>query len=172
MIDVVDGPEKKPAGPGSILNFALPVDDNDVEVNRMMSCGYLRANGDATHPCKGGEDSWTLAIRLEPPTSGAGERTGPAAASSMGAKPPPGAIPLLAGPTLAGWVKADGTTPADWPYRGGVLTVGPGQGSIMTRRLFGSHRLDVEFLVPKHAEGLPDQARGNSGVDVQGRYEL
>jgi hypothetical protein len=91
--------------------------------------------------------------------------------STLGAKPPEGADVLFDGKSLDGWVKDDGKTPAAWPVEDGVTVVGKGQGSIRTARKFGSIKLHVEFNVPL----MPDakgQARGNSGVYLDGAYEL
>ena len=91
--------------------------------------------------------------------------------STLGAKPPEGAVVLFDGKSLDGWVKSDGKTPAAWPVEDGILHVGKGQGSIMTDRKLGSVQLHVEFNVPL----MPDakgQARGNSGVFLAGVYEL
>jgi hypothetical protein len=87
---------------------------------------------------------------------------------TLGAKPPEGAIVLL-GDSLDGWVKDDGKTPAAWPVEGGVATVG--RGNIRTKESFGDFNLHVEFNVPL----MPDkkgQARGNSGIYLQGIHEL
>jgi hypothetical protein len=72
---------------------------------------------------------------------------------------------------LSGWVTRGGK-PARWKVKDGYLEVAPGKGDIMTREKFGGDfRLHLEFWVPL----LPDrhgQARGNSGVFLQGRYEI
>ncbi|GAC1472241.1 MAG: DUF1080 domain-containing protein [Isosphaeraceae bacterium] len=91
--------------------------------------------------------------------------------STLGARPPEGAIVLFDGKSLASWVQADGKTPARWPVSDGILTVGKGQGSIMTTQRLGDVQMHVEFNVPY----MPDargQARGNSGVYLAGAYEL
>jgi 3-keto-disaccharide hydrolase len=88
---------------------------------------------------------------------------------TLGAKSPANAVVLFDGKDLSGWVKSDGTTPAEWPVVDGIVTVG--KGSIKTEKQFGDFRLHLEFNVPY----MPDakgQARGNSGVYLQGRYEL
>jgi Domain of Unknown Function (DUF1080) len=86
---------------------------------------------------------------------------------------PKEAVILFDGKSLDGWIKTDGKTPAGWEVLdNGVLQVKPGTGNIITADKFdGSFKLHVEFRVPY----LPDQkgqARGNSGVYVQGRYEV
>jgi hypothetical protein len=85
--------------------------------------------------------------------------------------PPPGAIVLFDGKNLEEWVKTDGKTPPSWELTpAGAMQVKG--GSMMTRRRFDGHfKLHVEFRVPY----MPDktgQARGNSGVYLQGRYEV
>jgi 3-keto-disaccharide hydrolase len=85
--------------------------------------------------------------------------------------PPSGAIVLFDG-SLKGWTASDGSTPTWQVLDGGVVEVRPGGGGIKTERQFDGHyKLHVEFRVPY----LPDkqgQARGNSGVYNQGRYEV
>lgn len=90
---------------------------------------------------------------------------------TLGQKPVEGATVLFAGKSLAGWVKKDGTTPADWPVRGEIFSVGPGKGDIMSEKRFGDQQIHLEFNVPY----MPDaqgQGRGNSGVYIAGVYEL
>lgn len=87
---------------------------------------------------------------------------------TLGARPPAGATVLFDGRDLSGWIKAD-KSPADWPVADGVMTVG--KGNILTSAQLGDFKLHLEFNVPY----MPDkkgQARGNSGVYLQGRYEL
>jgi hypothetical protein len=93
----------------------------------------------------------------------------PTPRDTVGARPPEGGIVLFDGHDLSGWVKKDGKTPADWPVADGAMTVG--RGDIMTGKTFGGFRLHVEFNVPSMPEAK-GQARGNSGVYLQGRYEL
>lgn len=91
--------------------------------------------------------------------------------STLGVKPPEGAVVLFDGEDLDGWLSQGGEKPAAWPVSGELFTVGPGQGSILTKQKFGDCRLHLEFNVPY----MPDktgQARGNSGVYVNGLYEV
>ena len=84
---------------------------------------------------------------------------------------PKGAIVLFEGQSLDGWTKVDGKTPAPWKLVAPDIMEVQG-GSIMTKQKFaGRFHLHVEFRVPY----MPDakgQAKGNSGVYVQGRYEV
>ena len=85
-------------------------------------------------------------------------------------QPPSDAVVLFDGTGVAGWVYKDGR-PAQWPVVDGVLTCKSGTGNIYSNRKFGSAQIHVEFATPDmpNAHG---QARGNSGVYLQGRYEI
>jgi predicted Ser/Thr protein kinase len=81
----------------------------------------------------------------------------------------PGWQPLFNGTDLTGWVRRDGS-PATWPVRDGYLEVGP--GDILTRQQFGpDFRLHAEFWLPL-MPGRKGQGRANSGIFLQGRYEI
>jgi hypothetical protein len=86
--------------------------------------------------------------------------------------PPKGAIVLFDGKTLDAWVsRNDPKKPASWTLvdGGGMQVQG---GDIMTKQTFGGHfKLHVEFRVP-YMPKATGQARGNSGVYLQGRYEV
>ena len=85
--------------------------------------------------------------------------------------PPAGATVLFAGQSLDEWVSVDGKSPAPWKLvDGGAMQVQG--GGIMTRQKFDGHfLLHVEFRVP-YMPKATGQARGNSGVYLQGRYEV
>lgn len=85
--------------------------------------------------------------------------------------PPPGALVLFDGKNLDAWVKRDGKTKPAWKLlEGGIMQVQG--GDIVTREKFdGSFKLHVEFRVP-YLPRAKGQARGNSGVYLQGRYEV
>jgi hypothetical protein len=86
---------------------------------------------------------------------------------------PPGAEVLFDGTSLDGWVGRNDGKPARWKLLpGGVMQVEKGAGDIVTEKKFDGHfRLHVEFRVP-HEPGHTGQDAGNSGVYVQGRYEV
>lgn len=89
---------------------------------------------------------------------------------------PKGAIVLFDGKNLEGWVHARGKLkgkPAQWKLvQGRTMQVAPGTRDIITRQRFGGNfTLHVEFRVP-YMPGKKGQGRGNSGVYVQGRYEV
>ena len=90
-------------------------------------------------------------------------------------KPPAGAIVLFDGKSLDNWVtrNSGGKEPAKWKLvDGGAVQVAPGTGDIITRQKFdGRFKLHVEFRVPYEPKSS-GQGRGNSGVYLQGRYEV
>ncbi len=86
--------------------------------------------------------------------------------------PPKGALVLFDGKSLDGWVSArDPKKPAPWKLLdNGVMQ--SGGGDVRTKDTFGGDfRLHVEFRVPYEPKNK-GQGRGNSGVYVQGRYEV
>jgi hypothetical protein len=86
---------------------------------------------------------------------------------------PKGAIVLFDGKDLSGWTKSNGKDEVKWTLRdGGVMEGVKGHGDIITKQKFGGKfKLHVEFRVP-YEPGGAGQGRGNSGVYVQGRYEV
>jgi len=85
--------------------------------------------------------------------------------------PPAGAVVLFDGKSLDGWLKRDGKAKATWKLiDGGAMQVNG--GDIRTEKTFDGHfKLHVEFRVP-YMPTAKGQGRGNSGVYVQGRYEV
>jgi hypothetical protein len=79
---------------------------------------------------------------------------------TLGMKPPQNAIVLFDGTSLDGWENAK-------LVEGNLL----GATGCSTKRSFGNHRLHLEFRTPFMPEAT-GQARGNSGVYVQSRYEV
>jgi hypothetical protein len=84
--------------------------------------------------------------------------------------PPSDAIVLFDGKSASEWVHRDGS-PAKWPVKDGALTCSTGSGHIYSKRKLGSAQIHVEFATP-NMPNAHDQARGNSGVYIQGRYEI
>lgn len=84
---------------------------------------------------------------------------------------PSGAVVLFDGKNLDGWSKTDGKTPPEWKLvDGGAME--SNKGNIISREMFGGKfKLHVEFRVP-YVPKATGQGRGNSGVYVQGRYEV
>ncbi|MBI1356359.1 MAG: DUF1080 domain-containing protein [Acidobacteria bacterium] len=102
---------------------------------------------------------------------GAAELPQPVAVDPGGpGKPPSDAVVLFNGKDLSGWQQADGA-PAKWTVKNGEMVCNTESGNILTKETFGSAQIHVEFATPDQREAT-GQARGNSGVYVQGRYEV
>ena len=104
---------------------------------------------------------------------------------TLGAKPPAGAIVLFDGRNFRQWEltpprkkpgvdsqPAEPSRAVQWRLiKGRAMEVNPRTGSIVTKRKFSDFKLHLEFRTPF----MPDargQKRGNSGVYLQGRYEV
>ena len=83
-------------------------------------------------------------------------------------KPPSDAIVLFDGHDLSAWHYASGQ-PATWSVQDGAMV--EGHGDIRTAQEFGDVQIHVEFSTPTPPRGQ-GQGRGNSGVFLQGQYEL
>jgi hypothetical protein len=109
--------------------------------------------------------------RPHPPKVTPGEKPG---------DPPSDAIVLFDGKDLSHWNAAtqkmpDGITvrpvPPGWKVENGYMEVVLGSGDIATKEKFGDVQLHVEFANPAVIRGN-SQNRGNSGIFLQGRYEV
>lgn len=87
-----------------------------------------------------------------------------------GSAPPTDAIVLFDGSDLSGWTKKDGS-PAGWQVDDGAMIAVRGQGPVISKETFGDVQLHVEFATPTPPKG-EGQGRGNSGIYLQGRYEV
>jgi len=87
-----------------------------------------------------------------------------------GTNAPSDAIILFNGTDLSPWETSKGE-PAPWTVRNGELLVKPGTGTIQTKDYFGDCQLHIEFRSPQ-PENHNGQDRGNSGIFLQGRYEI
>lgn len=87
-------------------------------------------------------------------------------------RPPKDAIVLFDGKDLSNWTNLKGE-PAGWKVsEEGYFEVVPGKGDIMTKDRFGpDFKLHAEFWLPLMADKT-GQARANSGIYLQGRYEI
>jgi len=93
---------------------------------------------------------------------------------TLGAKPPEGAIVLFDGKDFNKWKhpkKKEGEDKVKWELVDGAMRVKPRTGSIITRKQFTDVKLHIEFRTPFMPEKR-GQGRGNSGVYLQGRYEV
>lgn len=87
------------------------------------------------------------------------------------AEAPSDAIVLFDGKDLnSEWTNADGGKPG-WIVADGCVTVKKGTGIIKTKRVFQDFQLHIEWRTPAEVVG-ESQGRGNSGIFMQGLYEL
>ncbi len=84
---------------------------------------------------------------------------------------PGDAIVLFDGKDLSGWHRRGSDEAAGWKVENGYMEVVPGTGDICTKELFEDCQIHVEFWLPLMAD-CTGQARANSGVYLQGRYEV
>lgn len=86
---------------------------------------------------------------------------------------PKGATVLFDGKDFSQWVKKDGKGEVKWTLEDGAMGGVKGHGDIVTKEKFaGTFKLHVEFRVPYEPQTGPGQGKGNSGVYLQGRYEV
>src|SRR5690242_20597512 len=84
--------------------------------------------------------------------------------------PPSDAVVLFNNKDLSNW-KSVKAGPAQWTVGNGYFQVAPGTGDIQTNQVFSSFQLHAEWAAPSPPHG-EDQDRGNSGVFLQGLYEI
>jgi len=144
---------------GSVVRFAGPgrAGYNEFQIQAAIEDGQFSGSfeGDAT-----GSFAMQKAIRVSP---------------TLGAEPPAGAIVLFNGKNFKQWKhtkKKPGADSVQWKLLKGVaMEVERRTGSIVTKKKFTDFKLHLEFRTPF----MPDargQARGNSGVYLQERYEV
>lgn len=90
---------------------------------------------------------------------------------TMGRPAPEGAVVLFDGSDLETHWVGPGGGPTTWRVEDGVAEVAPQTGSINTRQGHGDVELHLEFRSP-YSPGNPHQFYGNSGVFLQGTYEV
>ena len=89
--------------------------------------------------------------------------------STVGKKPPRRALILFDGKDTSAWRSRGSNKPAPWQIKDGYMQVRG--GDIVTKQKFRDFKLHVEFWLPLMAD-KHGQARANSGVYLQGRYEV
>lgn len=83
---------------------------------------------------------------------------------------PSDAIVLFDGRDLSQWQSINGGE-AKWIVKDGYMEVAPRTGDIVSKAEFGDMQLHIEWATPPVVKGT-GQGRGNSGVFLQGRYEV
>ena len=111
-----------------------------------------------------------LAQEWKPELTEKWEPVPPVVTPGNGTAPPSDAIILFDGTDMKQWERVDGG-PVGWKLDDGAMTVVKKSGSIQTKQSFGDIQLHLEWRAPAKVEG-EGQGRGNSGVYIQGRYEV
>jgi len=96
------------------------------------------------------------------------------APASEPGKAPADAIVLFDGKDLSQWVarlRGGAQGEPQWKVENGYFEVVPSKGGIMTKEKFGDIQLHIEWMEPAEVKGK-GQDRGNSGVEIMGRYEV
>ncbi|HEU0095339.1 MAG TPA: DUF1080 domain-containing protein, partial [Rhizomicrobium sp.] len=86
--------------------------------------------------------------------------------------PPSDAILLFNGHDLSNWENFETHGKADWVVNNGEFIIAPKSGSIQTKETFGDVQLHVEWMIPVLPPSRKGQDRGNSGIFLQGLYEV
>ncbi|MDR0699600.1 MAG: DUF1080 domain-containing protein [Tannerella sp.] len=85
---------------------------------------------------------------------------------------PSDAIVLFDGKDLSAWESVNTKGAAEWIVNSdGTFTVNKKHGDIQTKQAFENFQLHIEWCVPVNITG-GSQGRGNSGVFLQGKYEV
>lgn len=84
---------------------------------------------------------------------------------------PSDAIILFDGKDFSKWKSSKTGGNAPWTIADGAMTVKAESGDIETLEQFDDYQLHIEFRTPAVVKGN-SQGRGNSGIFMQGKYEL
>jgi len=130
----------------------------DIEASATIEADKL--NGTFAGPFGRGSFELARTVRLSP---------------TLGMKPPRSAVVLCNGKNVREWEHTQnkaGVDKVQWKrVKGGAMEVVKGTGSIVTKKKFTDFKLHLEFRTPCMPEAR-GQGRGNSGVYLQGRYEV
>jgi hypothetical protein len=139
------------------LRFKGPGQYVDVELDIEAVAEGGKFTGRFQAPDAAGSFAMERTVRLSP---------------TLGEKPPSDSVVLFTGKNFNEWKYAGNKPgPVQWKLVDGAMEVKPGTGSIITKKEFVNTKLHLEFRSPfmPKARG---QGRGNSGVYLQGRYEV
>lgn len=103
-------------------------------------------------------------------SDGGAEALPPIVTAGMAGGAPSDAVVLFDGTSVDGWTHTNGGA-AQWIIDQGALVVKPGSGSIVSKATFNDAQIHLEFATPREVHGK-GQERGNSGMYLQGRYEV
>jgi hypothetical protein len=93
------------------------------------------------------------------------------APGAVAGAPPADAVILFDGSGLSAWKSVTGG-PAPWKLEGGDLVLAPRTGDIQSVETFGDAQIHLEWMAPVLTDNSSGQNRSNTGVYIQGRYEV
>ncbi len=122
----------------------------------VISAAAANAQVDTTKQTPESSELWNPLPRIvSAPTTGA----------------PSDAIVLFDGKDFSKWKSSKTGGNAPWTIADGAMTVKEKSGDIETIDQFDDYQLHIEFRTPAVVKGN-SQGRGNSGIFMQGKYEL
>lgn len=168
IVDLREEPDQEMVGRLTFLDEQFPLlgkraGDAAVLVGEWGASGEVPAGSAAVEVC---HDAMTLRLSNREGKGGSTYELAPVELSSprAGAVPPAGAVVLFDGSDVDAWEVMPGIV-----TDGGALRVNGNY--LSSRKRFGDARIHVEFWI-RHTPWLGGQMRGNSGIYIQGRYEL
>jgi hypothetical protein len=177
----VDQPDVEVSVNGRKIEVAVPGEKKPIEITVPAGEHELKVKKDGFQTVtrrfsyRKGEKP-VIRVRMEPERGGKERpaevlKPGDDKVDVKSVPPPEGALVLFDGKSLDNWTSRIGKAPAPWRLvEGGAVEVT--RGDIITEQRFGGHfKLHVEFRVP-YMPRAKGQGRGNSGVYLQGRYEV
>jgi hypothetical protein len=112
----------------------------------------------------------SLAVALAQPAADKKPPQPRAVTPGLHAAAPSDAIVLFSGTSTDGWTTMDGA-PTKWAIENGSIGCTPGSGPVISEHKINDCQLHIEFMCPAGQTGA-GQDLGNSGVYLQGRYEV
>ena len=85
---------------------------------------------------------------------------------------PSDAVVLFDGKNLDQWESTTDGSVAKWKLEDGAMTVVGGAGGVSTKKQFEDFQLHIEWRSPMEGEDKKSQGKGNSGIFLQGMYEV
>ncbi|GAA4449734.1 DUF1080 domain-containing protein [Nibrella saemangeumensis] len=139
---------------------------NRLSLSVLLSIGVVGLTVAQNQPVKQNPESTEIWKPVPPIVT-----PGAPSASVSGFTAPSDAIAIFDGSNLNNFVSARDGSAAKWTLADGAVTVVKGAGDIQTKQEFGDYQMHIEFRTPAQVVGN-SQGRGNSGIFMQGRYEL
>ncbi|HUQ67502.1 MAG TPA: DUF1080 domain-containing protein [Flavitalea sp.] len=128
-----------------------------------LFCMIVIAQPDSAKMTPESSELWNPVPRIVTPSM--------AAVTNAASTAPSDAIVLFDGKDFSKWKSSVANSSVQWTIADGAMTVKPGTKDIETVQQFDDYQLHIEFRTPAEVKGT-SQGRGNSGIFMQGKYEL